>query len=41
MAGSSGPGPVADPLKELLDDALVIVPDLLFEAATQDRRAMS
>lgn len=33
--------PVADPLKELLDDALVIVPDLLFEAATQDRRAMS
>jgi hypothetical protein len=30
-----------DPLTELLDDALVIVPDLLFEAATQDRSATS
>jgi hypothetical protein len=29
--------PVADPLTQLLDDALVIVPDLLFDAATQDR----
>jgi hypothetical protein len=29
--------PAADPLMKLLDDALVIVPDLLFEAATQDR----
>jgi hypothetical protein len=28
---------VADPLTKLLDDALVIVPDQLFEAATQDR----
>lgn len=31
--------PVADPLKQLLDDALVIVPALLFDAATQDRGA--
>ena len=29
--------PVADPLTQLLDDALVIVPALLFDAATQDR----
>ncbi len=33
--------PVADPLTQLLDDALVIVPDLLFDAATQDRGTIS
>jgi hypothetical protein len=30
---------IADPLTELLDQALVIVPDLLFEAATRNRGA--
>jgi hypothetical protein len=30
--------PIADPLTQLLDDALVVVPALLFNAATQDRR---
>jgi hypothetical protein len=31
--------PIADPLTELLDQTLIIAPDLLFEAATRDRGA--